>query len=67
MGLPEASDPVGFLGDVELRPYQRQALHWMLNRERGDDSREDLGKGTNALVGAVAKSGTSVFDDRARD
>ena len=31
--LPEMSDPVGFKSGVTLRPYQRQALHWMCQRE----------------------------------
>lgn len=31
--LPELSDPIGFKSGVELRPYQRQALHWMCRRE----------------------------------
>ncbi|EJK58564.1 hypothetical protein THAOC_21303 [Thalassiosira oceanica] len=31
--LPELSDPTGFKPDVVLRPYQRQALHFMCQRE----------------------------------
>ena len=31
--LPELSDPIGFKAGIELRPYQRQALHWMCRRE----------------------------------
>jgi hypothetical protein len=42
MRLPEACDPVGFTGNVVLRPYQRQALHWMLKRESGSDNRDEL-------------------------
>jgi len=30
---PELSDPTGFKSGVVLRPYQRQALHWMCRRE----------------------------------
>jgi hypothetical protein len=33
--LPEAEDPKNWRKGVSLRPYQRQALHWMLDRERG--------------------------------
>lgn len=39
--LPEASDPGGFTKDVVLRPYQKQALHWMLQRESGNAKREE--------------------------
>ena len=31
--IPELSDPIGFKGNVVLRPYQRQALYWMCRRE----------------------------------
>ena len=31
--LLELSDPSGFKKDIVLRPYQRQALHWMCRRE----------------------------------
>ena len=50
MELPEASDPVGFSDEVVLRPYQRQALHWMLQRESGNDNREELEKELTLLV-----------------
>lgn len=43
MTLPEATDPKGFK-DVSLRPYQRQALHWMMKREQQGESREELEK-----------------------
>ena len=34
--LPEADDPHGWRGGISLKPYQRQALHWMLQREEPD-------------------------------
>jgi SNF2 family DNA or RNA helicase len=37
-GLPEATDPKGLKG-ITLRPYQRQALHWMKKREKEPSSR----------------------------
>ena len=40
--LPEADDPSGFTDDVVLRPYQKQALFWMLQRESGNDDRKEL-------------------------
>ena len=40
-GLPEQDEPAGLNG-VTLRPYQKQALHWMLQRERGAAHREQL-------------------------
>lgn len=48
--LPEACDPVGFKGNVVLRPYQRQALHWMLKRESGSDNGEELEKELTLLA-----------------
>jgi hypothetical protein len=41
--LPEAEDPENWREGVSLRPYQRQALHWMLERE-GGTSREEWEK-----------------------
>lgn len=40
--LPEADDPVDLADGIALRPYQRQALYWMLKREREGESREEL-------------------------
>lgn len=40
LAIPEADDPEGFR-DVELRPYQKQALHWMRQREVEGQSREE--------------------------
>lgn len=42
--LPEMDDPRGFEESVVLRPYQRQALHWMMKREQQGESREELDK-----------------------
>ena len=42
--LPELDDPVGFDDSVILRPYQRQALYWMMKREQEGESREELEK-----------------------
>lgn len=42
--LPEMKDPSGFKASVVLRPYQRQALHWMMQREQFGESREELEK-----------------------
>jgi SNF2 family DNA or RNA helicase len=38
--LPEAEDPAGF-EHVELRSYQRQALHWMRQREVQGETRPE--------------------------
>jgi hypothetical protein len=43
MSLPESPDPTGFV-DVTLRPYQRQALYWMMKRETEGESREEVDK-----------------------
>jgi hypothetical protein len=41
--LPEAYDPVGFQDKhVSLRPYQKQALYFMLQREQAGESREEM-------------------------
>jgi len=39
--LPLADEPAGFL-NVSLRPYQKQALHWMWEREISGESRAEL-------------------------
>lgn len=39
--LPEMDDPIGFNDGVVLRSYQRQALHWMMNRESNGSEREE--------------------------
>jgi hypothetical protein len=36
--MPEMEDPTDL--KVELRSYQKQALHWLLQRERDGDSAE---------------------------
>lgn len=40
---PELPDPAGFKPNVTLRPYQRQALHWMSRREN-DSQNSDVVK-----------------------
>lgn len=50
MELPEASEPKGFTGGVVLRPYQRQALYWMMERESGGEKREELEKELSLLA-----------------
>jgi hypothetical protein len=40
--LPEADDPTGFAQHVTLRPYQKQALYFMLQREKVGESREQV-------------------------
>jgi len=42
--LPELDDPTGLDSSVTLRPYQRQALYWMMRREQEGESREELEK-----------------------
>lgn len=40
--LPEVSDPNGLQNGITLHAYQRQALHWMMKRERNSEDRSDL-------------------------
>lgn len=40
--IPEADDPIGFADHVTLRPYQKQALYFMIERETVGDNREQL-------------------------
>jgi SNF2-related domain len=40
--LPEADDPTGFAHHVTLRPYQKQAMYFMLQREKVGESREQV-------------------------
>lgn len=40
--LPEAEDPPGLQQSIELRPYQRQALHWMWHREQSGAARAQV-------------------------
>jgi hypothetical protein len=40
--LPEEEDPVGLADGISLRPYQKQALHFMLQREQTGASRDEL-------------------------
>jgi SNF2 family DNA or RNA helicase len=48
--LPEADDPAGFTNDVVLRPYQRQALYWMIQRESEDEDRKEIEKELTLLA-----------------
>ena len=57
--LPELDDPLGFDESVVLRPYQRQALYWMMKREEEGESREELEKELALLSELAAHSSTS--------
>lgn len=51
--LPEADDPPGFAPGITLRPYQRQALYWMRQRETRGESRAEQDEQL-ALIRAMA-------------
>jgi SNF2 family DNA or RNA helicase len=53
--LPEMEDPSGFKDGVVLRSYQRQALHWMMNREHNERQREETERELNLLQELVPK------------
>ena len=53
--LPEMEDPEGFDDAVVLRPYQRQALYWMMKREQEGGSREELEKELSLLSELASK------------
>jgi hypothetical protein len=61
MTLPEFEGPVRGLRGLELRPYQRQALAWMLRREAGvedgdkGDAAEEEGGGVGDGPGRAGK------------
>lgn len=55
--LPEFEGPVTGLRGLELRPYQRQALAWMLRREGEGDGEEEGGEGAAARAGKRRRSG----------
>jgi SNF2-related domain len=55
--LPEMEDPKGFIDSVALRPYQRQALYWMMKREQEGESREELEKELALLSELAASQG----------
>ena len=40
--LDEMDDPVGLAAHVTLRPYQKQALHFMMQRETSGESRPEI-------------------------
>ncbi|KAL7564161.1 hypothetical protein ACA910_021136 [Epithemia clementina (nom. ined.)] len=48
--LPEAQDPPGFENGLHLRPYQRQALHWMRSREVDGTTRKQMEEELNLLT-----------------
>ena len=48
--LPEADDPPGFESDIALRPYQKQALHWMKGRETDPSNRDTIEKELELLA-----------------
>ena len=55
MSLPEAQGPAGLADGITLRPYQRQALYWMIKRESEGQSREEL-EDQLALLSEMASS-----------
>ena len=57
--LPEENDPEGLRQDITLRPYQQQALHWMLRREDNLSDRNDLTKEMELLAELASSSGTA--------
>jgi hypothetical protein len=64
MSLPESPDPTGFR-DVTLRPYQRQALYWMMKREQEGESREELDRQITLLselaINQKPRSSVSIY------
>ena len=54
--MPEADHPVGL--KCELRPYQRQALAWMADREAGAGS-QPVGAGAATGSGAESKGSSA--------
>jgi hypothetical protein len=70
LSLPECPEPPGLR--TTLRPYQRQALYWMIERERSDEEKEQgtrsqrvQGRQTPLVEGAA--SGGDVADSPAAD
>ena len=65
MSLPELKDPTGFKSNVTLRPYQRQALHWMCHREgvyiEGEMSKEDNREGGDGELDLLAELASSTY------
>ncbi|GAX28913.1 DNA repair protein RAD5 [Fistulifera solaris] len=52
LNLEEAEQPEGFT-NVTLRPYQKQALHWMWHRETASETQEEV-QGRLELLSAMA-------------
>ena len=61
--LPELDDPVGLDDSVVLRPYQRQALYWMMKREQEGESREELEQELALLSELAAHQNPSCHSD----
>lgn len=59
--LHETDDPKGLQNGIVLRNYQRQALHWMMERETNANDRENVSKELKLLVELLKeeKSSTS--------
>lgn len=53
--LPQAKDPPGLASDITLRSYQRQALHWMVQRELCGESPEQVDEQVQ-LLSELAKT-----------
>ena len=64
--LPELSDPTGFKTDVVLRPYQRQALHFMCQREgchiEGEMDNKSAGQGEEDEMALLAELAGQIRD-----
>ena len=58
MSLPVLPDPIGFASGVTMRPYQKQALYWMVHREAGV-SRDELEQELE-LLAELATEGRAV-------
>lgn len=57
--VEEMPDPPGFTDAVTLRPYQRQALSWMWNRENPDSSNREVVEQELSLLSELARNKAS--------